>query len=246
MRFSSLALISARQTITSLEVLTMVSHIICCILLSIISHALSAQLISSYIYVLCQALDLRTLQAEFDNGLRTIVAEEISTHFGSTIAPSSPLHTTLLNCVRDALDASTTMDAIPRMETVAGACTTPLVDFFLSSSSANLTTQVSSIPAFRSALASRSAQLVTCLRTSFLSGERGPAPAAPFLARGSKPVYEFVRIQLGIKMHGLENHECFENEWSGDSVGGDVSRIFEAIQGGKMQGIVVGLFQAVV
>ncbi|KAF8312121.1 phenylalanine ammonium lyase, partial [Clavulina sp. PMI_390] len=116
---SSLALISARATINALEVLTM--------------------LMSTYIYVLCQAVDLRALQREFDRGIQAIVVDELLRHF-PTICPSAsniksgPLFASLMGTIRDTLDNTTTMDNVPRMHAVAQATTTPIVNYLLHAS----------------------------------------------------------------------------------------------------------------
>ncbi|KAF9519361.1 hypothetical protein BS47DRAFT_1482068 [Hydnum rufescens UP504] len=229
---NSLALISARATITSLEVLTM--------------------LISSYLYVLCQALDLRTLQREFDRGIQTILSDELAVHFDAHLSTTSQtaLYPTLLTTVRNALDSSTTEDAVPRLVSAAAACTTPLVNWFLlhpSASSGVFCGQptadvLTSIGAFRASFAKRAANLLHTLRTEYLDGTRGPAPASPFLD-GTRPMYEFVRCTLGIKMHGYENLTLFEDGFGDLVVGDNVSIIYESIRDGKMQGVVIDLFQ---
>ncbi|KAF9520851.1 hypothetical protein BS47DRAFT_1374656 [Hydnum rufescens UP504] len=223
---NSLALISARATITSLEVLTM--------------------LISSYLYVLCQALDLRTLQREFDRGIQTILSEELAVHFDAHLSRASQttLYLTLLRAVRNALDSSTTEDAVPRLVSVAAACTTPLVNSFLlhSPTCSPLADVVTSIGMFRASFAKRAADLLHTLRTEYLDGTRGPAPASPFLGR-TRPIYEFVRYTLGIKMHGYENLILFEDGFGDVTLGDNISIIYESIRDGKMQGVVIDLFQ---
>jgi phenylalanine ammonia-lyase len=57
-------------------------------------------------------------------------------------------------------------------------------------------------------------------------------------------IYQFVRITLGVKMHGVENHSTFANGLGLDDVtiGQNISLIQEAIRDGKMQAVVVALF----
>ncbi|KAF8336349.1 phenylalanine ammonia-lyase [Cantharellus anzutake] len=219
---NSLGLISARATITSIEVLSI--------------------LIAGYLYVLCQALDLRALQREFDRELQTILAEEVNRHFGNVIpclTAQTDLTSTLLEAIRDALETSTTQDAGPRLEAVAAATTTPLVNYFISwPSNAEIFV---AIGAFRNGLAARSTTLLQQLRHDYLSGARGPTPAAPFLGK-TRPVYEFIRETLGIKMHGIENYDKFANGFGNSTVGDNVSKIYESIRNGKLQAITSGLF----
>ncbi|KAH9006137.1 phenylalanine ammonia-lyase [Lactarius hatsudake] len=221
---NSLALISARATINALEVLSLLT--------------------SSYLYLLCQAFDIRALQADFNRELISIVEEELSAHFGRSLSrhESSAVFRDILKSMYRTLDATTTMDAAPRMTKVAGASVSVLVDFFTTSPSADLSA-LSAVPAFRASVASRATSLLVTLRKEYLSGARGPAPASKYLNK-TRPIYEFVRKTLGIRMHGSENESAFANGLGVEdvTVGQNVSLIHEAIRDGKMQAIVAGLF----
>ena len=229
--FSSLALISARATINSLEVLSM--------------------LISSYLYALCQgltfclsylilshnfialALDLRSLQHEFHEGLIKIASEEFSTAFGSILSEndSTPIKAKVVSVLHETFDATSTMDAAERMQKVAASSTIPLLDFFTGPSFSNpslLSFALTSIPTFRGRVASRCYFLLDDLRRDYLSGARGAAPASRHLNR-TRPVYEFVRLTLGIRMHGSENYHRFVNGLGVEDVtiGQNISLIHE-------------------
>ncbi|THH18112.1 hypothetical protein EW146_g2821 [Bondarzewia mesenterica] len=227
---NSLALISARATINSLEVLSMVT--------------------STYIYLICQALDLRAMQTEFREGVSEIIDEELLSHFGASLSASdaSSILRSMTATMFKAIDSTSTMDAVPRMAKVATSTSTALVEFFtspsssISSPSANISA-LSALPAFRDAFAARGAQLLVTLRREYLSGARGPAPASKYLNK-TRPVYEFVRLTLGIPMHGRENLAVFPQGLGvmDVTIGQNVSLIHEAIRDGKMQGVVVGLF----
>ncbi|PFH52115.1 hypothetical protein AMATHDRAFT_2365 [Amanita thiersii Skay4041] len=222
---NSLALISGRATLNSLEVLSM--------------------LISSYLYIICQALDLRAMQSEFSDGLGKIVTEELTTSFGGALTHLNftALTTKILDAMTNALEATSTMDAVERMLKVASSGTTILVDFIAGSNVANAELALLAIPGFRSRVASRASTLLDQLRGEYLSGARGPAPASPYLNK-TRPVYEFVRITLGIRMHGSENYHGFANGLGVEdvTVGQNVSLIHEAIRDGKLQPVIVNLF----
>ncbi|KAH9922067.1 phenylalanine ammonia-lyase [Fomitopsis serialis] len=220
---NSLALISGRATINSLEVLSLLT--------------------ASYLYVLCQALDLRALQHEFQQGMQKIVEEQLSAFFGSSLS-SSHLQTVfglIWPAIGHALEGTTTMDAVPRMQKVASACSTPIVDFCIANGAA---AALSQLTVFRDAVAERSAALLVDLRNAYLSGERGAAPAAQYLGK-TRGVYEFIRVALGVRMHGKENLEGFANGpgVTDATLGQNISLIYESIRDGKMQGVVVELFQ---
>lgn len=247
---------------------------------------------------------MRTLQLEFDHSVQTMLLEELETHFGiifSSVASNymPTLHASLMHVIREALDATTPKDAVPRMEVVAQACTTPLVNFLLalplsapaqsstlssraptpfvnapesssapaSESTSPIAAAFSMISSFRESFASRSVALLNSLRKAYLSGARGPTPASPYLAHGTRPIYEFVRLTLGVRMHGWENINMFDTgamatslasdktdnggvSMSGElgfderegTVGMNASVIYESIRNGKMQAIVTGLF----
>ncbi|KAG6879912.1 hypothetical protein C0992_009576 [Termitomyces sp. T32_za158] len=226
---NSMALVSARATINSLEVLSMLT--------------------ASYLYALCQALDLRALQKEFVEGLAEIVDGALSESFGRSLSTSEHqfLASKLSRTMQDMFEATSTMDAPERMQKVAAASTTILVDFFTGPATfddmASLGSTLSCVPEFRSNVALRATALLDSLRREYLSGVRGVAPASQYLNR-TRPVYEFVRVTLGIKMYGSENLTRFEDGLYADdqSVGQNVSLIHEAIRDGKMQPIIVNLF----
>lgn len=225
---NSLALISGRATINSLEVLSI--------------------LMSSYIYVICQALDLRVLRQELIDGVSRVVKEELTDLYAPVLSHSdlTSITSKVQKTLIDTLDHTTTMDATERMIKVAASSTTVLVDFFTSctfvSGPSATGSALTSIPLFRSRVASRATTLLDQLRRSYLSGERGPAPASKHLKK-TRPLYEFVRITLGIRMHGSENYHRFVNGHGTDevTVGQNVSLIHEAIRDGKLQSLVVSM-----
>ncbi|KAF8343592.1 L-Aspartase-like protein [Amanita rubescens] len=222
---NSLALISARQTLNSLEILSI--------------------LLASHIYMLCQAYDLRALQAEFADELKKIVSQELSDTFGHALTESetSVLLSRATKAMAATLESTSTMDAVERMQKVAASATPAIVDFLTGSDVEDgeaAAALMASIPKFHSSVASRAASYLKQLRTEYLTGARGPAPAASYLNK-TRPIYEFVRVTLGIKMHGIENLQSFENGL-GITPGEHVSRIHEAIRDGNLQSVIVNMW----
>ncbi|KDR75707.1 hypothetical protein GALMADRAFT_211171 [Galerina marginata CBS 339.88] len=227
---NSLALISARATINSLEVLSI--------------------LMSAYLYAICQAMDLRALQHEFHQGLTKISSEEFSAAFGSVMTEdaSVKIKAKVTSVMHEAFDSTSTMDAKERMQKVAASTSTVLLDFFTGPTFCDMNSMASgliAIPTFRSRVAVRLTTLLDDLRRDYLSGKRGPAPASRYL-NNTRPVYEFVRLTLGIRMHGSENYHRFENGLGVEDVtlGQNISLIHEAIRDGKMQPMIVNLFSS--
>ena len=178
------------------------------------------------------AFDLRSLQLEFSKGLNKIASEEFSTAFGSILSENDaiPIKAKVASVLHETFDATSTMDAAERMEKVAASGTIPLLDFFTgpSFSGPSLLGALTSIPTFRTRVASRAYILLNDLRKDYLSGARGAAPASRFLNR-TRPVYEFIRLTLGIRMHGSENYHRFVNGLGVEDVtiGQNVSLIHE-------------------
>jgi phenylalanine ammonia-lyase len=207
---SSLALISARATITSLDVLSM--------------------LMSSYLYILCQALDLRALQSELTSGLISIVKSELAKSFTNLIPFSdfSSITEEVTKVMRETLDKTSTMDAEKRMKKLAGASSEILLRFFTNVDPIHAASAFKAISSFQTSFVSQATGLLTRLRKEFLTGARGPAPASCYLNK-TRPMYEFVRIELDIKMHGNENLSGFKNGLGVEdvSIGQNVSKIYE-------------------
>lgn len=180
------------------------------------------------------ALDLRALQKDFIESFTKIVDEALSESFGRSLSMSEHkyLASELLRTMKAVLEATSKMDASERMKKVAASATTILVDFFTGPATfddmASLGSTLACIPEFRSNIALRATNLLDTLRREYLSGARGAAPASRYLNK-TRPVYEFVRVTLGIKMYGSENLNRFEDGLYVDdqSVGQNVSLIHE-------------------
>ncbi|KAJ7084481.1 L-Aspartase-like protein [Mycena belliarum] len=221
---NSLALISARATLTSLDVLTMLT--------------------SSYLYVLCQALDLRALQDEFVASFYDILRQEFDSSFGHLTQLRPPVFRTLCNITKATLERTNTMDAVDQMREVASSSSTLLLHFFANPEFATAQgPALVAIPGFQANLALRSTTLLNKLRGEFLSGQRGACPASLYLGK-TRPVYEFIRVKLDVKMHGAENYGHFSHGLGVEeaTIGQNISVIYESIRDGEMQKILAGLF----
>ncbi|THH08002.1 hypothetical protein EW145_g3006, partial [Phellinidium pouzarii] len=103
---NSLALVSARYTLQALDVLQLLT--------------------ASYLYLLCQAVDLRALQLRLESEARSIVARLLASHFGDVYAQfaessSSEDAKKVADAVWAAYDSSANMDSLPRTEKAARA-----------------------------------------------------------------------------------------------------------------------------
>ncbi|EKM50738.1 uncharacterized protein PHACADRAFT_213633 [Phanerochaete carnosa HHB-10118-sp] len=221
---NSLALISARYTITALDVLSLLT--------------------SSYLLALCQALDLRSMHHDLQCSLSAIVRELVPKHFPSVARHADVLVPILERAVFRALDTTSTADGEARMHSVAASTTTPLVDFL--SADAAFASELAHVTGFRIELAQCASKTLMALRAQYLEGARGSTPASKYLGK-TRAVYEFVRVTLGVRMHGAKNLHGFAMGAGieGGTVGGDISVIYEAIRDGEMQGVVMQLAKSV-
>ena len=175
------------------------------------------------------ALDLRAMQAEFEKEFYEIVRTELRANFGSCVssAEEGPLLKQILNVMLSTLDLTTTMDATDRMIRVAASSDSVIVKHFMQAKGPGVIA-LSGLPCFNDNVAKRATVLLTDLRDVYLTGTRGAAPARLHLTK-TRPVYEFVRMTLGIGMHGLENHREFPDgmDLEDATIGEKVSLIHE-------------------
>ena len=165
------------------------------------------------------------------NGFSTMLREELNTTFSSIIPLSEQdvLHSSLLGAMSNAFDKSTIMDSADQMHQVASSALLSILKFFkqrpdLSADGLSL----SVLSDFQTRFAERATELHHSLRKEFLSGARGVAPASDYLGL-TRRVYEFVRQDLGVKMHGHENLDMFPRGINADngSIGQNISKIYE-------------------
>jgi phenylalanine ammonia-lyase len=179
------------------------------------------------------------MQKHYHALLQALLKDELTTHLGQHfsdgIVPST-LQSQLVSTVLAALGPTSTADAERQLKTVASGMTSPILEFF---SSINCTAQehkiIHSVSSLRSSFARQGAEILQAVRLAFVTGKplslvRGhspDAPAGPFIGR-TKPVYEYIRKSLGIRMHGSEHMEKFTGPLGGEpSIGYYVSLIYE-------------------
>ena len=133
-------------------------------------------LVASYLYLLCQAYDLRAMQKDFKNELSSIVSEELHVHFGAKLDADveRELHALLCETMYRTFDKTSTMDAAPRMIKIVDSCNSIFVDKFTAFGAD--VTALTGLSAFRVAVATRTTNSLVRLRREYLNGARGPAP----------------------------------------------------------------------
>lgn len=207
-------------------------------------------LTASYIFCLCQALDLRALHIDLQTSLSSLLRELLAKHFPSALsALATPQQGQLVlkleRGIARALEATNTADGGARLKAVADSTTTPLIDLFLSDATA-FAGALPAFPAFRTEFAQRGADTLALLQKQYLEGERGATPASKHVGK-SRRLYEFVRTELNVRMYGVENLHNFAAGPGVEetSIGENISLIHEAIRDGKMQSVVMDILKSI-
>ncbi|KAI6148402.1 phenylalanine ammonia-lyase [Pisolithus tinctorius] len=255
---NSLALVSARYTLAALEV--------------------SELLAASHIYILCQALDLRAIQTEMYSRAGAVVRSVLSETFRDAFATPESLDTVTCRVtprILNELDQTTSVALGLRMAKAASAAVAPLLEALTSDPSCCVSTlDLPQIARFREILAQRLEALLTELRCAFMGVSleevysssssppqlpmfgippMGRAPASKYLASRTRPLYEFVRLELGIPMHGSDNlrKTVYGMRAPGlgktvDTTHGDkVAMIVEALRNGRIARVVARMCEGI-
>jgi phenylalanine ammonia-lyase len=215
------------------------------------------------VLIIVSALDLRALQHELSAQISHIISEELAGTFGASLGASelNALAGPVTRAVFASIERTSTMDAVPRMEEAAGCAVRAAIEHLTVAPSTITELPLAPLQSFKGRVGSRAADALIDLRRAYLSGEKGPAPASHYL-RGTRSLYEFVRLELGVKMHGSENMNMFEDGLGVEDVtiGENISIIYEvchvlasllpssdviwqAIRDGRMHSVVANLFQ---
>lgn len=112
--------------------------------------------------------------------------------------------------LRDSYHSTVTMDLKEQMQAVASSCIPVIVKFFATNPSLHYQPTLSDIMAVTNAFATRGIDLMSQLRDQYLTGLKGRAPASSYLGRTCR-IYQFIRVELGVPMHGEENLKRFGN-----------------------------------
>lgn len=203
---NSLALISARYTIQSVEVLSM--------------------LLSAHLYVVCMAIDLRVIDQLFRKELAQLLPILLRNHFKSRLeeAPHEFFEGApheLFEGITQRLETTGSVDSEVRFLNAFKQTIHILL---------NSRVEVSEIQSWPSFAASEVTRLYNRIRDRYFDQTLKTFPAEEWLGRKTKELYCFVRSQLGIRPRRgdvrLGRHQ--------GSVSSDVSKIFESIRSGEL------------
>ena len=212
---NSLALISARYTHTAIDCLSM--------------------LCATYLYTLCQALDLRAMQLRFQALIPSNVQNITNEIFGAAFLNDpkylAKLNTLLCKTILKQLTITTSMDSSDRFHTIALAAQSTLTTF-LTAHQSLLSSNYFVLPALESWTSTTSSTLHDLFNSNRQTYLASP-DASWCLGSASKCMYGYVRKDLGIPMHrGLVDHPTKEN--GKKTIGGNISMIYESMRSGKI------------
>lgn len=210
---NSLALISARYTHMAVDCLSMIC--------------------ATYLYVLCQALDIRAMDRGYLGALgpavKQITARNFETAFGDAIVLKK-LQSNLLEQILIQFHLTTSLDTSERFVKIAEAVQSTLTTY--------LYTQGSLPKHFDALLAIRrwTDQTSATLHDLFLQHRQAyfTAPdATPYLGAASSRMYNYVREDLQVPFHkGLVDRPTKENERR--TIGSNISIIHAAMRNGRL------------
>jgi len=167
---NSLALISARKTLESCDVLTL--------------------LLSTQLYSCAQAIDLRIMDVQFQAECRAMLEELTEKYFGAVPG----LHKALATSFLKRLIETPSFDSAPRFEDAATHLVGTLVNVLAANGKA---VDFSAVVAWKGEFAKASYELYNTIRTRTMKGQDNLTAARDNLGR-TLPVYELVRRELGV------------------------------------------------
>ncbi|KIJ37603.1 hypothetical protein M422DRAFT_781699 [Sphaerobolus stellatus SS14] len=215
---NSLALISARATVVSLEVLTMI--------------------VATSIYISCQAFDLRAMDTTLKEGFKQIISQSYKSQLDPTNSLWPGLLSSLLSAFNSSFFENPKKDTEDRVNIAVRAIGCTLMEYAFRGSPTQPILFVGTLPKFQEEIQSLCRNFIQEIREKFLKSEAESLPTSGLLGK-SRFMYEYVRKDLGIRMRGLENLNGFDKglNVTEPTVGENVSLIYEAIRDHKMQGV---------
>jgi phenylalanine ammonia-lyase len=227
---NSLALISARYTMTVVEI--------------------GSMMVASCLVMVCQALDLRVLQMIFKEKVKPNVAEMMEELLAKIGGSESEAETEdgqqmiigdkVWDEINQAWDETTTLDLHPRCEAIAERATNALMTALskvtdLKVSASELFTAVRT---WKQQLSDVLENMYDVMRRDMF--ERHTDVTPPYLGQASRKVYSFVRGELGVPFHrGLVEDPTLARQQHPSSVGGKtigslISIVYDALRDGRL------------
>ncbi|CAF9912667.1 MAG: hypothetical protein ALECFALPRED_008241 [Alectoria fallacina] len=220
---NSLALVSARYTHMAIDCLSMIC--------------------ATYLYVLCQALDIRAMDRGYlcaiGSAVNEVTANIFETAFGDAIALDK-LQSQLLEQIMKQFDLTTSLDISDRFSKIAETVQSTLTT--------SLYTHDSLPEHFDALLAIKrwTDQTSATLHDLFVQHRKAyfsVPDASPYLGAASSRMYSYVRKDLQVPFHkGLVDRPTKDNELK--TIGSNISIIHEAMKSGRLYDAVLACLGA--
>ena len=215
---NSLAFISTRYTLQSVEIVSLMS--------------------ASYLYTVCQALDLRVLQRTFFQNLEPVIYainRELFSRYLS-LAAVDHLNDKLWAHIQVNWLQTSNKDTSERVNHVVDTALAVIAESSLDMPQEALLDANLAMKAWRSRARDVIIESYTTTRSSFSVHQT----TAAYLSQASKRIYLFVRQTLGVPFHkGLEDHPTPRAPFSADgrskqTIGSWIGIIYESLRSGKL------------
>lgn len=215
---NSLALISARYTLQAAELVSMMS--------------------AALLYVDCQALDLRILHETFLDSLDNLVQLTLSDILNSTESVVvHDLQVEIIKALRASWNGSSRDDLSVRIEKMSTAIGPVMLG---QAKKLKVEDPIATIESVQKRICEEAKSVFEALREKTFSGELN---AESSLGSASKPLYRFVRRDLGIPFHcGVVEHPTIDvltepgvPRRQRKTIGSWISIIYEAIRNGRIR-----------
>lgn len=214
---NSLALISARKTAESNDVLAM--------------------LLSTHLYCVVQALDLRYLEHTFASTFNPSVHSALTTAFGLYLSDRelASLALKVKSAIWRRLEQTTSADLVDRWKDAFAFASSLVMEALVSSHQSPTTSAgnpLTAIASWRSTSSLSAIALTQKLRNEFFEAITSPTVNSLGRTRG---LYTFVRETLGVKMR---RGDVFLGKRE-KTIGSNVSIIYEAVRNGRINKVLV-------
>ena len=185
---------------------------------------------STHIFALCQAADLRAMEATFRQKLLLLLCSETRAHFPDMDFDDESMQV-LTNRLIVLLNKSTDQDSITRLERVMSDLRSTLLSLF-DTFPGPMEVPVKAISAWCLSLAKHAHHIFVTTRETYVTGS--PESAVTLLGR-TGALYTYIRGELGVKLH-----------WGDPSkdltvIGTEIGKIFHAWKSPKIVEVLVGV-----
>lgn len=196
------------------------------------------QLLSTHLYCVCQALDLRYIEFAFREKFDPSLLASLNESFSAFLTEQeiAVLAVVLKKAIWRRLESTTSYDLVPRWEDAFAHVSSAVIDAFATSSKAATATEnpILAVTRWKKTSAEFAITLSRTIRDEFHANETSPTPA---LLGKTKALYSFVRETLGVKSR---RGDVFLGKKE-DTIGLNVSKIYESIKSGTINEVLVGM-----